>query len=317
MKKIYGYLLLAAMLLTGCSVSDGSAISQTTEGQTQGEIASSAETTVKEASAAEQTTKATTSIPKHEATAATPAETTVKETSAAEQTIKVTTAAPKPEATVATSTAAASQTSASTTEQQTTDEPETISEYDVPVLHYLDREYLLITVIPEKIYWNELEEFLAEENEPINIAIPAATYYFFKEYDSILLYLDQNDADITFKENEYTYSIAFGGSSSWDIDYMFPIKDGVLTKPEISDEMYDYFGYLGRGCVDDDSYLMEENPNEFYYGMTIDEIDNFMRENRLACVQERDFSTCLTYEMSVTGGFFASVSAELRVRLAT
>lgn len=98
---------------------------------------------------------------------------------------------------------------------------------------------------------------------------------------------------------------------------LFPIKDGVLT--ELKHEKYIRSYYNG---YDAKSWVMSDHADEFYYGMTTDEVDAFMVNQHAECVEaeeywnkiiEEDPNNAVDFEMSHSYFTWGMV---MRVRLA-
>ncbi len=197
---------------------------------------------------------------------------------------------------------------------------------DVPV--YSDSnlgDYVLLTVVPEKIYWNELDYFHPTEGEEFTMLFPAFFYETFKESDSVVLRFDPIKSSYTHIEN--TLKAQCGGcdfiysyvrpSDSWQKDMLFSIKDGALTRLDCEKYIKTYFNNYEAG-----SWVMRDHKDELYYGMTVDEVDAFMAAQHAECVEadeywnkiiEEDPNNAVDFEMSHSYFTYGMV---MRVKLA-
>lgn len=197
---------------------------------------------------------------------------------------------------------------------------------DVPV--YSDSnlgDYVLLTVVPEKIYWNELDYFHPTEGKEFTMLFPSFFYETFKESDSVMLRFNPFERGSSQRKEslksqcggcDFVYSYV-RPSDSWQKDMLFPIKDGVLSQPEYEKYIKSYFN-----AYDAKSWVMSDHGNEFYYGMTVDEVDSFMANQHAECVEaeeywnkiiEEDPNNAVDFEMSHSYFTWGMV---MRVRLA-
>lgn len=198
------------------------------------------------------------------------------------------------------------------TVSEETEPPVEESHYDLPVfIEYgyttrdgAQREYLLVTVIPEKIYWNDPERFDdVKEGIPLNILIPAVMYDTIKNSDSVVLSFDGYNSfpnpDIRYypkhdSDMELTYDNVMG--RVWGGDDLYTIKDGVLTEFEITDEMRNFgiFGEFER--VPQSSIMLDYN--EFFYGMTVEELDTFYDDTHRKIVEMEEYAEEVRKELN-------------------
>ncbi len=182
---------------------------------------------------------------------------------------------------------------------------------DVPV--YSERnlgDYVLLTVLPEKIYWNELDYFHPSEGEAFTMLFPSFFYETFMDSDSVVLQFDSIKSDYTQFEADlknkcggcdFVYSYV-RPSDSWRKDMLFQIKDGVLTELDCEKYIKTYYNDYEAA-----SWVMRDHNDEFYYGMTVDEVDAFMANQHAECVEaneywnkiiEEDPNNAVDFEMS-------------------
>lgn len=367
MKRSVIFLLQISLLMVGCSsptesggaVSDSLQVSDTLpngtsepeEAETVAESALPASTTTTPAT----TTTATTTETEQTSTTATPETTTqttvtTSATPAAppetEQITHATTPATAPQTTVTTPA-----TPAAPSETTVPEETEPLVEenkYDLPVfieytynhpvttIYGATKEYLLVTVIPEKIYWNDPKQFDAEEGSPLNILIPSIMYDTMKNADSTVLHFNSynsfpnEERTLRFlpksdNNKELTYDNVIRGDY-WDIDDMFIIKDGVLAEFEYTEEMRKFLLGQNYDCGMLSSIMLDYDPDKFYYGMTVEEFDTFFedthqyrlkREAEIERSREEtiEATICLLDEGDLSHYFFIE-GTEMRVRLA-
>ncbi len=180
---------------------------------------------------------------------------------------------------------------------------------DVPV--YSDSnlgDYVLLTVVPERIYWNELDYFHPTEGEEFTMLFPSLFYETFKDSDSVVLqfqHIKDSYLDPMLTNQcggcDFVYSYV-RPSDSWEKDMLFPIKDGVLTELDCEKHIMSYYN-----SYDAESWIMSDHEDEFNYGMTADEVDAFMINQHAECVEaeeywnkiiEEDPNTAVDFEMS-------------------
>ncbi len=159
---------------------------------------------------------------------------------------------------------------------------EASASYDQPV-YVMDQyenkfKYVLLNVVPEKIYWNYIDGFDPAVGEPLSILIPTVMYDTAINSDSLLIHLDDHSGRM-----EHTFSLLYGdpgtdtfdnyiGDTDWDVDNLFTFKDGVLTEYKPTEEMLEHFMYYEPTG----SIMLDYGQSEFRYGMTVDEIDKFL-----------------------------------------
>ena len=314
MKRSALFVLAAALMLSGCAddsvISDSVSVDiETAEAVTSS--VTSVTTTAQESAEEQQTTAATTQTTTSAATqqtseSATTVQTTTASTTA--QTTASTTAPTETEPDLA-------ETWEAYTEESNVEVPAEDDIYepviDVPV--YSDSnlgDYVLLTVVPEKIYWNELDYFHPTEGEEFTMLFPSFFYETFKESDSVVLQFDSIKSDHTQREADmkeqcggcdFVYSYV-RPSDSWKKDMLFSIKDGELTPLDCEKYIKTYYnGYEAK------SWVMSDHKDEFYYGMTVDEVDAFMANQHVECVEaeeywnkiiEEDPNNAVDFEMS-------------------
>ncbi len=154
------------------------------------------------------------------------------------------------------------------------------------ILENYGQEYVQVTIVPEKIYWNESEGFKPAVGEPLDILIPSVMLDTVKSADSVILHFGAYNSLPCQKEYRFTRKSGssetpvydnFLAGDSWEADYLFTVKNGVLTEIKATDEMRDYFSYFDTVS----SIMLDYDPGEFGYGLTVDEIDSFLENTRL------------------------------------
>lgn len=319
MKRSALLILAAALMLSGCAddsvISDSVSVDiETAEAVTSS--VTSVTTTAQESAEEQQTTAATTQITTSAATEQTSSSATTVQTPSASTEAQTTASTTAPtETEPAPAETWEYYTSDAYTEESYVEVPAEDDIYepviDVPV--YSDSnlgDYVLLTVVPEKIYWNELDYFHPTEGEEFTMLFPSFFYETFKESDSVVLQFDSIKSDHTqleadMKEQcggcDFVYSYV-RPSDSWKKDMLFSIKDGKLTQLDCEKYIKTYYNdYEAK------SWVMSDHKDEFYYGMTVDEVDAFMANQHAECVEaeeywnkiiEEDPNNAVDFEMS-------------------
>ncbi len=353
MKRTLALISAAALLaLSGCaSKVDITAPESIAPAVSGGSYESSFDAAPEETSPAD-THEAVTSVPETDAVSEeVPAVTEITAAQTTSQTTEQTTAA---QTTTVTTTTTAQTTAATTTTTTTTAQTpapelaedidpyavaaekrrELLPEIDVPVYsHTHAGDYVLLTVMPEKIYWNELKDFQPTEGEPFTMLFPAVFYDVFKESDSVLLnFPDYNYTRYGDWEGlegvtaDFMYLQYTPDGYGWQAGLLYPIKDGILTELDYIDRVDKYYAH-DRFCgYDNFDVLMDDEegegfPDEFYYGMTVDEVDRFMTEKHAECAEaqaradaeeEAGLIVCALFSL---GHDFMIYGAEMRLSL--
>lgn len=351
-KKLALFSAAALMLLSGCNSrqENASAVTSadtavttisTTAGTTAQTTMATTATTIETTTAAAQTTAATTAGTSA-TTSQTAAATTARTTAA---TTAQTTAATTAHTTAATA-ATTTQTTASTTPPES--EPEEADPYkiaaeerrkllpeiDVPVYsHTRAGDYVLLTVKPEKIYWNYLTDFQPVEGEPFTMLFPAVFYDVFRNSDSVVVnFPDYNYTQYGDWEGlegvtaDFMYLQYTPDQYGWKAGLLYPIKDGILTELDCIDRVDKYFAHDWYAGYDYFDVLMDDEegegfPDEFYYGLTVDEVDRFMTDKHRECAElqkradeekESGLVDCVLFSL---GHDFMLMGAEMRLTL--
>lgn len=150
---------------------------------------------------------------------------------------ETTTAKPIEPSAVATETAATTTTEASNI---TTSQVETSTfEAEIKPTIYTDEkdknEYIILSVTPIKIYWNEINEFSLNEGVPIDVFIPAAFSDVVDNADELMLWftetsVPENELHI---DNIDDFNIIRGlktfNNNIWNVDRMYPVKNDFVV----------------------------------------------------------------------------------------
>ena len=359
-KKLALFSAAALLMMSGCNSRQENASAVTTADTAVTTISTTAGTTAQTTTATTATTIETTTVAA-QTTAATTAETsaTTSQTAAAttSQTAAATTAqttaattAATTETTTAHTTAATAATTTQTTASTTPPESEPeeadpykiaaeerrklLPEIDVPVYsHTRAGDYVLLTVKPEKIYWNYLTDFQPVEGEPFTLLFPAVFYDVFRESDSVLLnFPDYNYTQYGDWEGlegvtaDFMYLQYTPDQYGWEAGLLYPIKDGILTELDCIDRVDKYFAHDWYAGYDYFDVLMDYEegegfPDEFYYGLTVDEVDRFMTDKHMECAEsqkradeekEAGLVDCVLFSL---GHDFMLMGAEMRLTL--
>ena len=181
------------------------------------------------------------------------------------------------------------------------------------------RNYALVTIVPEIIYWqDEAHDFTV--GEAYGILIPEVIYETISNVDSMIIYLDEHNS-FPYKQHDYSFSPITENAQDmeydnvlanyyWNEEHLLIIDNGILSKIPITDEINEYFD-----ANITDSSLMCMFPNEFYDGMSAQTADEFLKEQRRICSENTDDHEYETIEPSAASGFFMT-GTYMRVNLA-
>ncbi len=303
MKKSATILICSLLLvLSGCATQQNNSLSDISSSETTDMEQTEAQESTEEQQTSAATTQTTTSATSQQTSASTTAQTTASTTAPTE------TEPDLPETWEY-------YTSDAYTEESYVEAPAEDDIYepviDVPV--YSDSnlgDYVLLTVVPEKIYWNELDYFHPTEGEEFTMLFPSFFYETFKESDSVVLRFDPFESGSSQRKEslksqcggcDFVYSYV-RPSDSWQKDMLFSIKDGELTKLDCEKYIKTYYN-----DYEAESWVMSDHKDEFYYGMTVEEVDAFMADQHAECVEadeywnkviEEDPNNAVDFEMS-------------------
>ncbi len=140
-----------------------------------------------------------------------------------------------------------------TVQSDTTDlYPEEITKYTDK---YCGKEFIILNVTPQKIYWDELEGYNVKQGQSLDIAIPAIFEDWVSDADEIMMYMSENRktfGDLLLKDEKKIKGMTY--PQYWSTDYLCPIKDGVICFGEYTDDIRNTFSR-----VDDGVYIEEAN----------------------------------------------------------
>lgn len=357
MKRTFALISAAALLaLSGCASREAGTAPESIAPAVSGGSYESGFNSAPEETDPADTHEAVTFVPETDAVSEEPHAateiTTAQTSSQTEEQItatQTTTATSATNVTTATTAMTTAQTTKATTAQTPAPEPaeeidpyavaaekrrDLLPEIDVPVYsHTHAGDYVLLTVIPEKIYWNELKDFQPTEGEPFTLLFPAVFYDVFKESDSVLLnfpdfnYTEYGDLEgLEGVTADFMYLQYTPYQDQWQAGLLYPIKDGILTELDCIDRVDKYYAH-DRFCgyYDFDVLMDDEEgegfPDEFYYGMTVDEVDRFMAEKHAECAEAQaradaeEEAGLIVCELFSLGHDFMIYGAEMRLSL--
>lgn len=157
--------------------------------------------------------------------------------------------------------------------------------------YYQNKSNIILSVTPEKIYWNNQWEQVPSypnyiwtpiiEGEPMDICLPAALFNVFSSADSILLYYYINYIDIGEVDNFESHNFIFGipEGSNWYMDEIIPIKDGRIKFYTKDDLINDY--HTTNHDISYKSFLLDGSmftEKKFKDNITVDEFEDFLNE---------------------------------------
>ncbi len=133
--------------------------------------------------------------------------------------------------------------------------PEKITKYTDK---YCGKEFIIINVTPQKIYWNELIGYNVTQDQPLEIAIPAIFDEWVSNADGLMIYMNEGNktfGDLLLNNEKEIKGMTY--PQYWSTDYLCPIKNGVVCFGEYTDNIRNTFSR-----IDDGIYIEEAN---FYY----------------------------------------------------
>lgn len=169
-----------------------------------------------------------------------------------------------------------SETVADTTIAETASETESLSEAGATV--YTDersgKTFIIVNVTPQKIYWNDIEDYEIEVGKPMDIPVPAVFEDWFSGADEIMIYMDSSCktfGSVTFDGEEMqgmTYP------QYWSADYLCPIIGGTVRFGEYTEEMRSAFSRIDDGVyIEEANYFVDYAENPFADNMSVENLD--------------------------------------------
>lgn len=154
-----------------------------------------------------------------------------------------------------------------------------------------DMEYILVSMLPQKIYYNDIDDTMLSEGEPVDILLPYELYDILIYADEVIFNIDDTRYGLfTDWNTPPQVECFFGYRYDFRDNDLYMIKDGVLTDfdfPIPSDDFYPNLFYF----------------NDVYYGMTVEELDSFIVKKRTNYEESKE-NPDIVIEPSLKGEVF-------------
>lgn len=166
-----------------------------------------------------------------------------------------------------------------TVQSDTTDlYPEEITKY---IDKYSGKEFIIVNVTPNNIYWNELDGYNVTQGQSLDIAIPAIFEDWVRDADGIMIYMSSNTGtfgDLLLNGEKSIKGMTY--PQYWSTDYLCPIKDGVICFGEYTDNINNSFSGVDDGVyIGEANYKYSETP--FVNKMSISSLDSYFETIKL------------------------------------
>lgn len=160
-----------------------------------------------------------------------------------------------------------------TVQSDTTDlYPEEITKY---IDKHSGKEFIIINVTPNKIYWNELDGYNVAEGQSLDIPIPAIFEDWVSDADEIMMYMSSSAK--TFGELLLNGEKSIKGMTYpqyWSTDYLCPINGGTVCFGEYTDNIKNSFSRVDDGVyIEEANYQYSETP--FTNNMSVSSLDAY------------------------------------------
>lgn len=150
--------------------------------------------------------------------------------------------------------------------------PEEITKYTDK---YSGREFIILNVTPNKIYWNELDGYAAAQGQPLDIAIPAIFEDWVSDADELMIYMSSGSK--TFGDLMLDGETKIKGMTYpqyWSRDYLCPIKNGTVCFGEYTDSITNSFSRVDDGVyIEEANYQYSDAP--FADNMSVSSLDAY------------------------------------------
>ncbi len=135
------------------------------------------------------------------------------------------------------------------------------------------KDFIMLNVTLNKIYWNELDEYSVTEGQTIDIPIPAIFEDWVSDADEIMIYMSSNSktfGDLSLDSGKKIKGMTY--PQYWSTDYLCPIKDGIVCFGEYTDNINNSFSRVDDGVyIEEANYQYSENP--FENNMSVSDLD--------------------------------------------
>ncbi len=135
------------------------------------------------------------------------------------------------------------------------------------------KDFIMLNVTLNKIYWNELDEYSVTEGQTIDIPIPAIFEDWVSDADEIMIYMSSNSktfGDLSLDSEKKIKGMTY--PQYWSTDYLCPIKNGIVCFGEYTDNINNSFSRVDDGVyIEEANYQYSENP--FENNMSVSDLD--------------------------------------------
>ncbi len=143
-------------------------------------------------------------------------------------------------------------------------------------------KYFIVSLTPQKIYWNDIKEFNIDIGESFDILVPNSFYEVVRESDQLVIFLNEINHVSFDEEDQYNVKATINGigNGMWYMDEFCQIIDDKLCFYEaddnISKSFYNFSQLYGTEVIN------EENLSDIKFtdGMTINDIDYYFEQAR-------------------------------------
>lgn len=150
--------------------------------------------------------------------------------------------------------------------------PEEITKY---IDKYSGKEFIIINVTPNKIYWNELDGYNIAQGQSLDIPIPAIFEEWIDEADEIMIHMsnvNKTFGDLLLDGEKNIKGMTY--PQYWSTDYLCPIKNGVVCFGEYTDNIKNSFSRVDDGIyIEEANFQYNEMP--FENNMSISNLDMY------------------------------------------
>ena len=166
-----------------------------------------------------------------------------------------------------------------TVQSDTTDlYPEEITKY---IDKYSGKEFIIVNVTPNNIYWNELDGYNVTQGQSLDIPIPAIFEDWVSDADGIMIYMRSNTGtfgDLLLNGEKSIKGMTY--PQYWSTDYLCPINGDVICFGEYTDNINNSFSGVDDGVyIGEANYKYSETP--FVNKMSISSLDSYFETIKL------------------------------------
>ena len=142
---------------------------------------------------------------------------------------------------------------------------------------YNGKEYIILNITPNVVYWNNFDDFDIDVGVSFDIAIPAVFEDWLNDADEMMIYLSNKRN--TFGNLKFDNGVTMKGMTYpqyWSMDYLCPIKKGYVCFGEITDSIIKAFYRVDDGVyIKEANYYYKEAP--FENNMSVESLDAYFQ----------------------------------------